>query len=125
MKFYDLTVPQLTRMLGNIDRWLDRAAAHEQAEQLLTARLASDQYALTRQVQVSSDNAKLMCARLTGKQAPSHPDTETTYAQLKARIASVADYLGSYTVDDFADTSDRKITLPWMQPGQWLTAEDY
>lgn len=124
MDIYDLTAPQLAHALRNLDRWLTRAESSG-GDQLLSARLAPDQFAFVRQVQTATDNAKLMVARLAGKQAPSHPDTETTYAELRARIASVVEYLGTYTREDFAGASDRKITLPWMQPGQHMRAEDY
>ena len=125
MDIYDLTVPQLKRKLRNLDRWLGLAAAHPSADKLLTARLAPDQYNLTRQVQVAADNAKMMPGRLAGKQWPSHPDTETTYDQLRARLAAVVEFLDTFTREDFVGAEDRKIKLPWMKDGQYLTALDY
>lgn len=125
MDIYDVTVPQLIRTLGNVDRWLGLAAAHPEGDKLLTARLAPDQYNLTRQVQIASDNAKMLPGRLAGKEWPSHPDTETSYEQLRARLASVIGYLETFTRDDFADTVERKIKLPWMKDGQYMDAADY
>ena len=125
MDAYDLTVPQLIHTLGNLDRWLDLAAAHPSAESLLNARLAPDQFTFIKQVQTAADNAKMMPGRLTGKEWPSHPDTETTYPELKARIASVVGYLKTFKREDFAGAEDRKISLPWMQGGAHLTGLDY
>jgi hypothetical protein len=125
MDAYDLTVPQLIHTLGNVDRWLDLAAAHPSAEALLTARLAPDQFTFTRQVQTAADNAKMMPGRPAGKDWPAHPDTETTYPQLKARLASVIDYLKTFEREDLAGATERKITLPWMQGGAYLTGLDY
>lgn len=129
MHLYDLTVPQLDRALRNLDGWLIRAVKHAETkdvahDQLLTARLAPDQYPFVRQVQTACDNAKLIAARLAGKQAPGHPDTETTFEQLRARIATVLEYLGTFTRDELADT-DRKIVLPWMSKDQHMLADEY
>ena len=130
MDIYDLTVPQLSKSLRNLDGWIARASTHAQTAQvpvdsLLHARLAPDQFIFVRQVQVACDNAKYIPGRLAGKEWPSHPDTETTFEQLRARIESVLGYLGTYTRADFADVADRKVTLPWMQAGTWLRAEEY
>ncbi|HUS27410.1 MAG TPA: DUF1993 domain-containing protein [Kofleriaceae bacterium] len=130
MEMYDLTVPQLGLALRNIDGWMIRAVKHADTkqvphDQLLSARLAPDQYPFVRQVQTACDNAKLIAARLAGKQAPGHPDTETTFEQLRARIAVVVEYLTTFTREDFAAAAERKIVLPWMTNGQHMAATDY
>jgi uncharacterized protein len=125
MDIYDLTVPQLKHTLGNLRRWLERAAQHESRETILSARLAPDQFPLLKQVQTATDNAKMIAGRLAGREWPSHPDTETTIEQLYARIASVQEFLGTFGRQDFVDAADRKIKLPWMQPSQFLTGADY
>lgn len=125
MDIYDLTVPQLTRTLKNLERWLGLAAAHPDADKILTARLAHDQYTFTRQIQVATDNAKMLTGRLAGKEWPAHPDTETTYDQLRARIASVVGFLETFKREDFAGAEDRKVKLPWFKDGQYMYALDY
>ena len=125
-----MTVPQLVKTLRNLDRWLGAAGAHAEQNQLsvaqiLQARLAPDQYVLSRQIQVACDNAKLIAGRLAGKEWPAQPDTESTLDELRTRIASIADYLGTFQRADFDAAHGRKITLPWMQPGQWLLGEEY
>jgi uncharacterized protein len=130
MHIYDLTVPQLTKTLRNLDRWIVLAGKHAESAQvpvqtLLQARLAPDQYMFVRQVQVACDNAKFIPGRLAGKEWPSHPDTETTLEQLHGRIASVNQYIETFTREDFDEIDERRITLPWMKPDQWLQPYDY
>lgn len=129
MTIFDLTVPQLQKKLKALDGWLTAAETHATAkkftvENLLTARLAPDQFPLLRQVQTVCDNAKMMAGRLTGREWPKHEDTETTFAQLHARIASVQSYLETFKPEDFAGAADVRVTLPWTE-GKWMTGTEY
>jgi len=129
MNLYDLTVPQLLKMLHNADAWLVAATKHAEAKKfdvnhLMKARLAPDQFALDRQIQAMCDNAKFIAGRLTGKEWPAHPDTEAAFDQLRTRIAAVVSYLETFKPDDFAGAGDRKIVLPWMQD-KWMTGDEY
>lgn len=129
MSLYEASIPQLKKMLNNADKWLDAAVAHAAKKSfdpavLLTARLAPDQYPLTRQIQAFCDAAKFAAARLTGKEAPKHPDTETTLDELHARIRAVVAYLDTFTAEDFVGSKDRKVELSFM-PGKVLSAADY
>lgn len=129
MNIYDLTVPQLTKMLKNMDAWLGMAVGFAEKKKfdvntLVKARLAPDQFALDRQVQTACDNAKFIVARLAGKEWPIHPDTESTVEQLRARIATVCAYLETFRPDDFVGAEERKISLPWME-GKWMRGEEY
>lgn len=126
---YYETFGQMKKQLGHIDAWFDAAEAHGEARSfdpdvLLAARLAPDQLALARQVQIACDTAKLGASRLTGKDAPSHPDTEQTIAELRARVRSVIEYLGSLAPEDFRDAAERVITQPRWE-GQVMRGEDY
>jgi hypothetical protein len=130
MHIYDLTVPQLTKTLRNLDRWLTLAAAHAESNQLaiervLQARLAPDQYIFVRQVQVACDNAMLIAGRLAGKEWPALPDTESTIDALRTRVATVTNYLAGFAREDFDTALERKISLPWMDKETWLTADEY
>ena len=129
--FYRLIVPQFSKMLGNLLHLLDAGAKYAEekkfdVEVLLRSRLAPDQFDLTRQIQIACDTAKLCAARLTGKEseAPKHPDTETTLPELKARIESVIGYLAGFSVTDFADAADRRITQPRWN-GKSLSGEEF
>jgi hypothetical protein len=86
--------------------------------------LAPDQYPLTRQIQAACDAAKFVGARLGAKEAPKNPDTETTLAELRTRIAGTVSFLDGITEKDFAGAETRMCPLPWM-PGKGLTGADY
>ena len=129
MALYEATVVQMTKMLENLDRWLAAGEAHAQEKKydaavLLGARLAPDQYPLTRQVQAACDAAKFCAARLSGAEPPRNPDTEQTLAELHARIASTLAFLGTVTAKQFAGSDERVVPLSFM-PGKGLRGEDY
>jgi len=126
---YELLFKQFKKELTQVDLWLDMAAEFAKTKSfdvntLLTARLAPDQFPLVRQIQTACDTAKLACARVTGKDAPSHPDTETTVEQLKARIASVLAYLNGFSAKDFEGADSRKVSQPRWE-GKHMLANEY
>lgn len=84
---------------------------------LILARLALDQYPLVKQVQSACDSAKFAAARLTGKEAPAHPDDEKTYAEVRARVTKVMTYLDSFSEKDFEGSETRKVPLPFVPGG--------
>jgi len=126
---YFETVRQMRKMLGQLDKWLDAATAYAQSRKfdpnnLLTSRLAPDQFPFVKQVQSTCDTAKLVAARLAGKQAPAHPDTEQSLPELQARIRTVAGYLESFTSADFEGAATRVITTPRWE-GKVMSGADY
>jgi hypothetical protein len=122
-------VVQCKKMLANLDRWIEKAVAYAQKKSFepnvfLTLRLAPDQYPLARQVQSACDAAKAGAARLTGKEPPKHPDTEQTIDELRARIRTVLTYLETFRAEDFAQSDERRIALPFME-GKSILGHDY
>lgn len=129
MSFYAETVTQMSKMLTNLDGWLDAGVEHAKSKGyepsvLLVARLAPDQYHLIKQVQAACDSAKFAAARLTGKTPPAHPDTEQTLDEVRARINSVLDYLKTFNEADFEGAETRVIPLSFM-PGKGMKGTDY
>jgi len=123
------TISQFTRMLKNLDQWLQTATAFAQTRNfnpdvLAQARLAPDQYALTQQVQSACDAAKYAAAYLSGQKAPSHPDTEKTLGELQARIQTCVAYLNTFKAPDFAGAEERRVAPPWME-GNSVRGADY
>lgn len=123
------TFRQMKKMLGQLDTWLGAAAAFATSksfdpERFLGFRLAPDQFAFVRQVQATCDTAKLGAARLTGKEAPSHPDTEQTVDELRARVRAVIAYLDGFTAKDFEGADRRLVTQPRWE-GKVMTGADY
>jgi hypothetical protein len=129
MNLYHLTVPQFDKALQCMEGWVEKVSTHAtnkkfDANDLLVARLAPDQFSLVRQIQIVCDNAKMIPARLSGKEAPSHPDTEKTWDELRTRIRAVREYVKGFKPADFEGAEERHVTLPWM-PGKVLTGRDY
>lgn len=87
-----IALASLDQMFRAVNVMLDKAAAHAKTagvdETVYTSwRLAPDMFAMARQVQIACDIAVRGLTRLSGAEPPSFPDTETTFAQLKERVA--------------------------------------
>jgi len=120
---------QMKKMLGQFDSWFELAESHAKARGFdsnlyLGFRLAPDQFAFARQVQTACDTAKLSASRLTGKEAPAHPDTEKTLDELRSRVRSVIAFLDGFAAKDFDGAATRSITQPRWE-GKVMTGEDY
>jgi hypothetical protein len=126
---YEVTVPQFTKTLKNLSAILDKGAQFAETKKfdmdvLLNSRLAPDQFNLIRQIQIACDTAKLGAARLTGKDAPVHDDSEKTLPQLKTRIDQTIQFLNSLNKNDFNGADEKKITQPRWE-GKYLTGFEY
>jgi hypothetical protein len=125
MSFYDATVPAFLQILGSLTGILNKAEAHCKAkniqpEVLLGARLYPDMLPFTRQIQIASDFAAKTCARLTGSEVPSTPDTEKTFDELKARLARTIDYVKAFKPAQFEGGETRDVEFP-VGPTQRMT----
>jgi hypothetical protein len=125
MSFYDAAVPAYLQILGSLTGILDKAEAHCKAkniapEVLLTARLYPDMLPLSKQIQLASDFAMKGCARLTHSEVPSTPDTETTFDQLKLRLAKATDYLKAFKPAQFEGADVKEVTFP-IGPDKTMT----
>jgi hypothetical protein len=130
ISMYEALIPVANRMLSNLSTILDKGAAFAEAKKidqavLLNARLAPDMFALTRQVQIACDMVKGGAARLGGVDVPKHEDTETTFADLKARIAKVQTFINSVPAAGFAGSEDRAITLNMRNGDMHFNGLDY
>jgi hypothetical protein len=117
------------KTLHNLEQWMDKATAHAKARSfdvdvLAQARIAPDQYELVRQVQSACDQAKYAAAYLGDKPAPSHPDTERTFAELRQRIEKCLGFLATVQAKDLVGADERKVAPPWLG-GKWLRGDDY
>ena len=123
ISMYDFSIPVLTRGLANLSAILDKAAAHATAKKfdsavLAQSRLFPDMHPLVRQVQIACDIAKGAAARLAGIEVPKHEDTETTFDDLKARIAKTVDFLKTVTAAQLKDAESRSIEIKFPN-GSW------
>jgi hypothetical protein len=99
------------RSLTDMRAWLDKAAQEKDEAALMEARLAPDMRPLPAQYQMASDSAKNALARLTGTEAPSMPDTEKNFAELRDRCDRTIDYLKSIGPESLADSAEREVII--------------
>ncbi len=130
ISMHSASVPVFTRMLGNLQSWLDKAEAHASAKKfetsvLLQARLAPDMLPFVRQIQIACDGAKFGVARLAGVEAPKFDDTEASFAELRERIRKTLDFVQSVPADCIAGTEDKDVTVPRRDGSMVLKGEFY
>ena len=116
ISMYQASAPRFAFTLQNLSTILDKAKAHAAArkidEQVLTsARLFPDMFPLARQVQIACDTAKGAVARLAGVEIPKHEDTEKTFDELKARIASTIAFISSLKAAQIDGSEDKALVL--------------
>jgi hypothetical protein len=118
VSYYRLAVLGNIRILNNLSHLLDKAVEHAAANKieeraLLDARLFPDMFPLIRQIRMVSDMSRCAPAWLTGKDVPKFDDGETSFVELKARIAGSLAYLQTFEENDFVGSADREVRLPW------------
>jgi len=128
MSLYNVAVPTFVRILTALSAILDKATAYAEAKKidpaaLLNDRLYPDMFTLTRQVQNACDFAAKTTARLAGAEVPDYANTETSFAQLKQRIATVLTYVQGFKADQFKGAETRVIKLPMGGNTVELTGE--
>ena len=124
-----VAIAQMAKMLRNLDTWMTKAEAMAKAKNFdwnnfATLRLTPDMYTFTKQVQAACDSAKFTAAYLSGKEAPKHPDTETTMAELRARVQTCLHWMETVSEKDLDGWQDRKVSPMWAQ-GKWFKGDAY
>lgn len=116
LSMYQASVPVFIRMLQTLSTILDKGTAYAEARKidpavLIGARLAPDMLPLSSQVQLASDMATRGGGRLAGVEFPSNPDTETSFPELKERLAKTIRYLETLPADKIDGSEERPITI--------------
>ena len=114
ISMYDAAVPVFRRRLATLAAILEQAeawAAERGIEErvLLEARLAPDMFPLVRQVQIAADVATRAVDRLAGREVSRVEDTETSLAELVARLQACIAYLDGFEPDEFDGAEERAI----------------
>lgn len=127
---HDLTIPAFRRGLAILANYVDKAADYSAAEglasgALIDARLASDMLTFTGQIQRASDNAKSGAARLAGVEAPSFPDVETDFQDLRQRLADTDAFLAGLTPEQFDRAEIRVIELGFRSVSGTMSGQIY
>ncbi|KAA0116693.1 DUF1993 domain-containing protein [Methylobacterium sp. P1-11] len=108
---HDVSVPVFVNSLRNMGAWLDKAASEKPEAELLLGRLAPDMRPLPAQYQMASDSAKNAVARLAGIEAPTMPDVEASFAELKERCARTIAFVEGVDPAALASGAEREVEL--------------
>jgi hypothetical protein len=125
------SLPVFQTALTNLSHLLAKGQAHADAKKfdslvLAQYRLAPDMLPFTRQVLIACDAAKLCVARLSGLEAPKFDDTETTLADLMARIQKTLAWLQTVPATALDGTEAKSITFPvGKDKTRTMLGEDY
>lgn len=116
ISMYQASVPVFQKSLTALKGVLAKGAAHAIEKKIeesvfLGSRLAPDMFPLTRQVQIAADFGKGPIARLAGVELPKYEDTETTFAELAARIDKTLAFIGEFKPEQIDGQEDRDIEL--------------
>jgi len=130
LSMHRASVPVFARALEVLATLLEKGEAHAKAQgqnpdDLVAARLVDDMLPLSGQVQRASDASKGAVARLTGVDAPAMPDEETSFAQLRKRVADTLAYIRSVDPKAFEGSEDRTVELKLPGGALTFTGEDY
>jgi hypothetical protein len=130
LSMHRASVPVFARALEVLATLLEKGEAHAKAQgqnpdDLVAARLVDDMLPLSGQVQRASDASKGAVARLTGVEAPAMPDEETSFAQLRKRVADTLAYIRSVDPKAFEGSEDRTVELKLPGGALTFTGEDY
>ncbi len=116
LSMYQASVPAFLQMLASLSAILDKAVANATARKIepavfLNARLSPDMLSFTKQIQIASDFAKNTSARLAGVEIPKFADTETSFEELKARVAKTLEFVKSIKPAQIDGSEEKEITF--------------
>jgi len=114
ISMYNASVPVFKQMLTSLCAILDKAKSYSDSnkinpDNLLKASLCPDMFNLIRQVQIASDFAKGVSARLAGIEVPSYEDTETSFDELRSRINKTLTFIDGLTSAQIDGSEEREI----------------
>ena len=130
LAMYDFSIPVLKQSLASLAAILRKAAEHAASRKIdpaifVGARLFPDMFALAKQVQIATDQAKGCAARLAGVEIPSFADDETTFGELLARIDKTVAFLDSVKPSQIDGSETRHIVLQLRDRTVEFNGQDY
>jgi hypothetical protein len=130
LSIYDLTVPVMLRGLNVTSDYLDKASAYSAEKKidpdtLINARLAPDMQPFVMQIQRISDNCKGALGRLAGIETPNFPDTETTFMELKERIAKTISFVETIKPEQLQGSESRELSLKFRNVDTKMRGDSY
>ncbi|MFI4918723.1 MAG: DUF1993 family protein [Legionellales bacterium] len=111
---YQASVPVFKQLLTALNAILDKAQVHVISHKmapdaLLQASLFPEMFNFIRQVQIATDFAKGVSARLAGVEVPAYEDHELSFNELKARIEKTLLFIASINPEQFHGSEEKEI----------------
>ena len=106
---YVHSLTALSKILDKADTWAE--AKKIKPDVIPNLRLIADMLPFTRQITIACDHAKGASARLAQVEVPSFPDTETTVAELKERVAKTIAFIQTIPAEAYEGAETRTITI--------------
>jgi uncharacterized protein len=130
ISMYSASVPVFKQLLTSMNAILvktDSVVNNEMnSETLLHARLFPDMLDFTRQVQIATDFAKGVTARLAGLDVPVYEDNETTFAELQTRVTKTLQFISSIPAEKIEGSEAREIiTRPGTPKERRFNGQSY
>ena len=117
LSMHQISVPVFDQFLESLSAVLDKAEAHCTAsgtapDDLLSLRLAPDMFTLIQQVQRACIHSSGAAARLASIEVPAEADDETSFDDLRARVARTRAFLDGLTPAQMASSETASIEQP-------------
>jgi uncharacterized protein len=131
ISLYASSVPVFTQMLGSLSAMLTKAEEQMAAKNidpsaLLQSRLFIDMFPLIRQVQIATDFARGVSARLAGVDVPKFDDNEQTFAELQTLISKTLAFISAITPAQIDGNESREIiTRPGTPKEKKFNGQSY
>lgn len=131
ISMYNASVPIFKQLLSALNAILDKAQTHIEEHSilpptLLQASLYPDMYNFTRQVQIATDFAKSVTARLAGVEFPVFEDNETSISELKTRIENTLLFISSIKPEQLNGSEEKEIiTRPGTPKEKKFNGQSY
>jgi len=128
---YINSVPVFKQLLAALKTILAAANAHVVANSIepdafLQARLYPNMFPLVKQVQIATDFARGITARLAGTAVPSYEGKEKSFADLDGLLAQTLEFIEGVDASKFAGSETKEIILrPGTPKEKKLTGQAY
>ena len=125
MTLYQQSIEVYRQGLTMLSGLLTKAEAHPKGNELLGAKLADDMHPLSVQIRFLSNQPGEAAERLTGRKFTSRDEDDASFADAKAVLADMQDYLGSIAESELV-AADESLVINLPNGMEFtMTAEQY
>ncbi len=128
VSLYKVSAPIFVQYLTALSSVLEKAEAHAKEKKLdegyfLTSRFYPDMFPLVRQVRQACAHAVNAVGQCAGVEVPKFEDNETSFAQLRARIAKSVEFVKSIKPAQVDGQEDKQITMQFPSGERKFTGQ--